>query len=223
MRVFPRSLIARCSFASIRRLCYGACIANFSERSVGGAHGEACFSLKTIYLAALTAVFAVSFSRSSRSICTRSSGRPRPCWRKRARSRARWTRQFMDEPQSIINNSSSGGYEFKACTARWWARASAGCSLRARLPHPVHELRPAQRAGHSDEFETKASRGAFNADRSVTEYGVALFDGETGSAICKRSKWTTAASECHGEPVGEPDITDHAKGWTLESVGGPAS
>ncbi|KAB7421816.1 DUF3365 domain-containing protein, partial [Bifidobacterium longum] len=30
--------------------------------------------------------------------------------------------------------------------------------------------------------------------------------------------------ECHGEPVGELDITDHAKeGWTLESVGGAIS
>ena len=59
----------------------------------------------------------------------------------------------------------------------------------------------------------------------MTEYyGVAPFDGEDRFRYLQALEVDDSCLECHGEPVGELDITDHAKeGWTLESVGGAIS
>ena len=104
--------------------------------------------------------------------------------------------QFMDNSQSIINNSSSGGYEFQGpALLRWWAKSvgrlfSAGSDYHIRYTN----FDPRSEQDIPDEFETKALE-AFNADRSVTEYyGVAPFDGEDRFRYLQRSKWTTAAS-----------------------------
>ena len=96
--------------------------------------GKHAFSLKTIYLAALTAVFAVSFFAFVAFDLYSQQRQTEQAMLEEARTFARemdavW--QFMDNSQSIINNSSSGGYEFKGLHCSVWARASAGCSRRA--------------------------------------------------------------------------------------------
>ena len=78
--------------------------------------GKHAFSLKTIYLAALTAVFAVSFFAFVAFDLYSQQRQTEQAMLEEARTFARemdavW--QFMDNSQSIINNSSSGGYEFK--------------------------------------------------------------------------------------------------------------
>lgn len=78
--------------------------------------GKHAFSLKTIYLTALTAVFAVSFFAFVAFDLYSQQRQTEQAMLEEARTFARemdavW--QFMDNSQSIINNSSSGGYEFK--------------------------------------------------------------------------------------------------------------
>ena len=190
--------------------------------------GKHAFSLKTIYLAALTAVFAVSFFAFVAFDLYSQQRQTEQAMLEEARTFARemdavW--QFMDNSQSIINNSSSGGYEFKGLHCSVVGKSvgrlfSAGSDYHIRYTN----FDPRSKQDIPDEFETKALE-AFNADRSVTEYyGVAPFDGEDRFRYLQALEVDDSCLECHGEPVGELDITDHAKeGWTLESVGGAIS
>lgn len=190
--------------------------------------GKHAFSLKTIYLAALTAVFAVSFFAFVAFDLYSQQRQTEQAMLEEARTFARemdavW--QFMDNSQSIINNSSSGGYEFKGLHCSVVGKSvgrlfSAGSDYHIRYTN----FDPRSEQDIPDEFETKALE-AFNADRSVTEYyGVAPFDGEDRFRYLQALEVDDSCLECHGEPVGELDITDHAKeGWTLESVGGAIS
>ena len=89
--------------------------------------GKHAFSLKTIYLAALTAVFAVSFFAFVAFDLYSQQRQTEQAMLEEARTFARemdavW--QFMDNSQSIINNSSSGGYEVKGCSRRAATTAS---------------------------------------------------------------------------------------------------
>ena len=60
--------------------------------------------------------------------------------------------------------------------------------------------------------------------RRAKYYGVAEFDGEERFRYLQALEVDESCLECHGEPVGEIDITGHAKeGWTLDSVGGAIS
>ena len=190
--------------------------------------GKHAFSLKTIYLAALTAVFAVSFFAFVAFDLYSQQRQTEQAMLEEARTFARemdavW--QFMDNSQSIINNSSSGGYEFKGLHCSVVGKSvgrlfSAGSDYHIRYTN----FDPRSEQDIPDEFETKALE-AFNADRSVTEYyGVAPFDGEDRFRYLQALEVDDSCLECHGEPFGELDITDHAKeGWTLESVGGAIS
>ena len=134
--------------------------------------GKHAFSLKTIYLAALTAVFAVSFFAFVAFDLYSQQRQTEQAMLEEARTFARemdavW--QFMDNSQSIINNSSSGGYEFKGLHCSVVGKSVGRLFSAAATTTSVHELRPAQRAGHSRRVRDEGAR-AFNADRSVTEY-----------------------------------------------------
>ena len=90
--------------------------------------GKHAFSLKTIYLAALTAVFAVSFFAFVAFDLYSQQRQTEQAMLEEARTFARemdavW--QFMDNSQSIINNSSSGGYEFKGLHCSVVGKASS--------------------------------------------------------------------------------------------------
>lgn len=78
--------------------------------------GKHSFSLKTIYLAALTAVFGVSFLAFAVFDFYSQQRQTEAALLEEARTFARemdavW--QFMDNSQSVINNISDGTYEFK--------------------------------------------------------------------------------------------------------------
>ena len=151
--------------------------------------GKHAFSLKTIYLTALTAVFAVSFFAFVAFDLYSQQRQTEQAMLEEARTFARemdvvW--QFMDNSQSIINNSSSGGYEFKGLHCSVVGKSvgrlfSAGSDYHIRYTN----FDPRSEQDIPDEFETKALE-AFNAawPRSTARIGSATF---------KRSKWTTAA------------------------------
>ena len=190
--------------------------------------GKRAFSLKTIYLAALTAVFAVSFFAFAVFDFYSQQRQTEQALVEEARTFARemdavW--QFMDNSQGVINNSSDGSYEFKGLHCSVVGKSvgrlfSAGSDYAIRYTN----FDPRSEQDIPDEFETQAL-DAFYADRSVTEYyGIAPYQGEDRFRYLQALEVDDSCLECHGEPVGELDITDHAKeGWTLDSVGGAIS
>ena len=190
--------------------------------------GKRAFSLKTIYIVALTVAFAVSFFAFAAFDFYSQQKQTEQAMLEEARTFARemdavW--QFMDNQQNVINTSSDGSYEFKGLHCSVVGKSvgrlfSAGSDYAIRYTNFI----PRSEQDIPDDFETKAL-DAFYADRSVKEYyGVASFDGENRFRYLQALEVDNSCLECHGEPAGEIDITGHAKeGWTLESVGGAIS
>lgn len=190
--------------------------------------GKRAFSLKTIYIVALTVAFAVSFFAFAAFDFYSQQKQTEQAMLEEARTFARemdavW--QFMDNQQNVINTSSDGTYEFKGLHCSVVGKSvgrlfSAGSDYAIRYTN----FNPRSEQDIPDDFETKAL-DAFYADRSVQEYyGVASFDGEDRFRYLQALEVDNSCLECHGEPAGEIDITGHAKeGWTLESVGGAIS
>ena len=190
--------------------------------------GKRAFSLKTIYIVALTVAFAVSFFAFAAFDFYSQQKQTEQAMLEEARTFARemdavW--QFMDNSQSVINNSSDGDYEFKGLHCSVVGKSvgrlfSAGSDYAIRYTN----FNPRSEQDIPDDFETKPL-DAFYADRSLKEYyGVASFDGEDRFRYLQALEVDNSCLECHGEPAGEIDITGHAKeGWTLESVGGAIS
>lgn len=190
--------------------------------------GKRAFSLKTIYIVALTVAFAVSFFAFAAFDFYSQQKQTEQAMLEEARTFARemdavW--QFMDNQQNVINTSSDGSYEFKGLHCSVVGKSvgrlfSAGSDYAIRYTN----FNPRSEQDIPDDFETKAL-DAFYADRSVQEYyGVASFDGEDRFRYLQALEVDNSCLECHGEPAGEIDITGHAKeGWTLESVGGAIS
>ena len=190
--------------------------------------GKRAFSLKTIYIVALTVAFAVSFFAFAAFDFYSQQKQTEQAMLEEARTFARemdavW--QFMDNQQNVINTSSDGTYEFKGLHCSVVGKSvgrlfSAGSDYAIRYTN----FNPRSEQDIPDDFETKAL-DAFYVDRSVKEYyGVASFDGENRFRYLQALEVDNSCLECHGEPAGEIDITGHAKeGWTLESVGGAIS
>ena len=190
--------------------------------------GKHAFSLKTIYLAALTAVFAVSFFAFVAFDLYSQQKQTEQAMLEEARTFARemdavW--QFMDNQQNVINYTSDGTYEFKGLHCSVVGKSigklfSAGSDYAIRYTN----FNPRSEQDIPDEFESEAL-GAFYADRSVTEYyGVADYQGEDRFRYLQALEVDNSCLDCHADPVGALDITAPEKeGWTLDSVGGAIS
>lgn len=190
--------------------------------------GKHSFSLKIVYLSALTVAFSVSFFAFAVFDFYSQQKQAEQAMLEEARTFARemdavW--QFMDNSQSVINNTSEGIYEFKGLHCSVVGKSigklfSAGSDYTIRYTN----FNPRSEQDDPDEFETQAL-DAFLNDRSATEYyGVASFQGEDRFRYLQALEVDDSCLECHGDPVGELDITGHEKeGWTLDSVGGAIS
>ena len=186
------------------------------------------FSLRTIYVAALSAVFGLSFLAFAVFDFYSQQRQTEAALLEEARTFARemdavW--QFMDNSQSVINNTSDGTYEFKGLHCSLVGKSvgrlfSAGSDYAIRYTN----FNPRSEQDIPDEFEAKALE-RFNADSSVKEhYGIAEYQGEERFRYLQALEVDNSCLSCHGEPAGELDITGKAKeGWTLDSVGGAIS
>lgn len=190
--------------------------------------GKHSFSLKTIYLAALTAVFGVSFLAFAVFDFYSQQRQTEAALLEEARTFARemdavW--QFMDNSQSVINNTSDGTYEFKGLHCSLVGKSvgrlfSAGSDYAIRYTN----FNPRSEQDIPDEFEAEALE-RFNANSSVKEhYGIAEYQGEERFRYLQALEVDNSCLSCHGEPAGELDVTGKEKeGWTLDSVGGAIS
>lgn len=190
--------------------------------------GKHAFSLKTIYLTALTAVFAVSFLAFAVFDFVSQREQTQAALLEEARTFARemdavW--QFMDNSQSVINNTSDGTFEFKGLHCSVVGKSvgrlfSAGSDYAIRYTN----FNPRSEQDIPDAFETEAL-DLFYADPSAIEhYGIAPYEGQDRFRYLQALEVDESCLECHGEPAGELDITGHVKeGWTLDSVGGAIS
>ena len=185
-------------------------------------------SLKRIYLAALTAVFLATFALFVAFDYVSQQNQAEEALLEEARTFARemdavW--QFMDNQQKVINTSSDGDYDFKGLHCSIVGK-SVGAIFSYNNDYTIRytNFEPRSYQDRPDAFETEALT-AFNENSSVNEYyGVAEFAGEERFRYLQALEVDSSCLECHGEPVGEIDITGHPKeGWTLDSVGGAIS
>lgn len=133
--------------------------------------------------------------------------------------------KFMEGSQDAINYTSDGTYEFKGLHCAIVGK-SIGAIFSANNDYSIRytNLEPRRIHDRPDEFETEALV-TFNEDRSVTEfYDMVEEDGVARFRYVRALEVDESCLECHGEPVGEIDITGHDKeGWTLDTVGGAIS
>ena len=133
--------------------------------------------------------------------------------------------KFMEGSQDTINYTSDGTYEFKGLHCAIVGK-SIGAIFSANNDYSIRytNLEPRRIHDRPDEFETEALV-TFNEDRSVTEfYDMVEEDGVARFRYVRALEVDESCLECHGEPVGEIDITGHDKeGWTLDTVGGAIS
>lgn len=185
-------------------------------------------SLKTIYLGALTVVFVVTCCMFVAFDIQSQKQQTEAALLEEARTFARemdavW--QFMDNSQKKINTTSDGIYEFKGLHCSVVGK-SVGAIFSFGSDYTIRytNFNPRSYQDEPDYFED-AALTAFNADSSVKEhYGVAEFQGEERFRYVQALEVDQSCLECHGDPVGEIDITGHEKeGWTLDSVGGAIS
>lgn len=185
-------------------------------------------SLKTIYLGALTAVFAVTFFMFVAFDIHSQQEQTEAALLEEARTFARemdavW--EFMDNSQYTINNTSDGIYEFKGLHCAVVGK-SVGTIFSKDNDYTIRytNYNPRNYQGEPDEYEQEALT-EFNENPNITEYyGIAEFGGVERFRYVQALEVDSGCLECHGDPVGEIDITGHEKeGWTLDSVGGAIS
>ena len=185
-------------------------------------------SLKSIYLIALSTLFAFSFAGFLWLDVRMNRAQSEEMLLEEARTFAQemdavWG--FMDNVQRTINYTSDGIYEFKGLHC-----AIVGKSVGTIFSHGSDytirytNFNPRNILDKPDEYET-AALTAFNESADVTEYyGFVEVDGERRFRYVQALAVDEGCLECHGEPAGEIDETGFAKeGWTLESVGGAIS
>lgn len=185
-------------------------------------------SLKTLYVLALSAVFAVSLAAFVAFDMRSQREQADAAMLEEARTFARemdavW--QFMYLSQPVINNTSTGVYEFKGLHCAIVGK-SVGALFSKNNNYTIRytNFNPRSIQDKPDEFEA-AALTAFNEDSDIREYyGRAELDGHERFRYLQALKVDESCLECHGEPAGEIDITGKAKeGWTLDSVGGAIS
>ena len=186
-------------------------------------------SLRTIYLGALTAVFAaalllfVAFDVYSQREQATSS------LLEEARVFARemdavW--EFMDNAQWLINHDMTDGtYDFKGLHCAIVGK-SVGTLFSQGNDYTIRytNFNPRSYQGRPDAYEAQALT-TLDEDRSTAEYyGYADYEGVTRFRYVRALQVNEGCLECHGEPVGTLDKTGHEReGWTLDSLGGAIS
>ena len=185
-------------------------------------------SLKTIYLGALTVAFAITFFMFAVFDVHSQQQQTEAALLEEARTFARemdavW--KFMDNSQYKINNTSDGIFEFKGLHCAVVGK-SVGAIFSKDHDYAIRytNFNPRNYQGEPDSYESEALTG-FRENGSLTEYyGIADFEGAEHFRYVQALEVNEGCLECHGDPVGEIDITGHEKeGWSLDSVGGAIS
>ncbi|WP_102380428.1 c-type heme family protein [Raoultibacter timonensis] len=185
-------------------------------------------SLKTIYLSALTVAFAITFLMFAIFDVHSQQQQTEAALLEEARTFARemdavW--QFMDNSQRKINYTSDGIYEFKGLHCAVVGK-SVGTIFSKNNNYTIRytNFNPRNYQGEPDPYESEALT-EFDENSQITEYyGIADFEGVERFRYVQALEVDESCLECHGDPVGEIDITGHEKeGWTLDSVGGAIS
>lgn len=185
-------------------------------------------SLKTIYLGALTVAFAITFFMFAAFDVRSQQQQTEAALLEEARTFARemdavW--QFMDNSQKKINYTSDGIYEFKGLHCSVVGK-SVGAIFSYGSDYTIRytNFDPRSYQDEPDEFEA-AALTAFNENAATKEYyGISEYRGEDRFRYLQALEVDEGCLDCHGTPVGELDITGHAKeGWDLDSVGGAIS
>ena len=146
--------------------------------------------------------------------------------------------RFMDQSQDLINYSADGTYDFKGLHCSIVGKSVGSIfSKNNDCTITYTNFNPRNSADRPDAFETEALE-AFKENPELTEYYEVVEVAEKGTNVAKMEELDSrrqfryaqalevneSCLECHGNPVGELDITGHEKeGWDLDSMGGAIS
>ena len=184
-------------------------------------------SLRAIYLVSLTLVFLLALGVFAAFDVGAQRKASDSALLEEARTFAREmdaTWQFMGNSQDRINYDADGDYEFKGLHCAVVGK-SIGAIFSAGSDYAIRyvNLEPRNYQGTPDEFEA-AALSEFEQTGATEYFGRALYEGQERFRYVRALDVDESCLECHGSPVGELDITGHAKeGWTLDSLGGAIS
>lgn len=119
---------------------------------------------------------------------------------------------YVDDSQPLINVNDDGSYSFKGVYCSVAGKAIAKRFTRDSEGYLIRYVREEPRSSTDvpDQFEAEALR-RFEAGEATEHYEAAVLDGEpvfryTSALVIKRN-----CLQCHGEPVGEKDVTGFLK------------
>lgn len=184
-------------------------------------------SLKKVFLVALSGLFAVSLCVFVAFDINSQRQQSEAALLEEARVFAKemdavW--DFMDKSQYLINYTSDGSYEFKGLYCSLVGKG-VGKLFSANSDYNIRytNFEPRNILDTPDDFEA-AALTTFDGTSEREHYGMSEYKGEETFRYVRALEVKESCLECHGAPVGELDITGHAKeGWTLDSVGGAIS
>lgn len=133
--------------------------------------------------------------------------------------------RFMDLNQVVINYTSDGTYDYKGLHCAI-AGKSIGAIFTKETNYIIHYTneKPRNPRDMPDAFESEAIRIFRQEPERKEYYAVSEYEGETVFRFLSVLTVDESCLECHGGPVGEPDVLGYAKeGWELGEVGGAIS
>lgn len=133
--------------------------------------------------------------------------------------------RFMDLNQAVINYTSEGEYDYKGLHCAI-AGKSIGAIFTKETRYIIHYTNenPRNPRDMPDAFESEAIRAFRQEPERKEYYAVSEYEGKTVFRFLSVLTVDESCLECHGGPVGEPDVLGYAKeGWELGEVGGAIS
>jgi len=133
--------------------------------------------------------------------------------------------KFMDFAQNRYNDDSEEFYQESNLYCAIVGK-SVGAIFSADNDYKIRytNFNPRNILDTPDDFETKAMTVFKNNPSTREYYGIAEFDGQDVFRYVQALEVEESCLDCHGDPVGELDVTGHEKeGWTLTSMGGAIS
>jgi signal transduction histidine kinase len=133
--------------------------------------------------------------------------------------------EFISINQNTINYTSDGIYDYKSLHCAIAGKSVAALfSKNSDYSIRFTNLEPRNAFNSPDEFETEALHSFSRESPDNEYYRFTKLDGESVFRYVSAMKVSENCIECHGQPVGEIDVTGYAKeGWESGDIAGAVS
>lgn len=138
--------------------------------------------------------------------------------------KAEW--DFIEVNQELINTTSGNLYEFKGlhCAIVGKSISSIFSANNDLVVTHYTNIETRNPIDMPDSFEEEALEAFLDDPQRTEYYGVTDYEGRESFRYLSVLNATESCLECHGDPIGEIDITGHEKeGWQLGDMAGAVS